>query len=51
MSNLNYRDVYNNIYRRMTSIKWLQKNNISKDLIDSYLKDENFIAILKSMLD
>jgi nicotinic acid mononucleotide adenylyltransferase len=51
MSNLNYSDVYNKIYRRMTSIKWLQKNDISKDLIDSYLKDENFIAILKSMLD
>jgi len=51
MSDLIFSDVYNRIVRKMTGIKWLQKNNINKDFIDDYLKGENFIVILKSMLD
>lgn len=50
MSALNFSDVYNKIHRSMTRMKWLQKNDISKDVIDAYLKSENFTELLKSMI-
>lgn len=50
MTVLNFNNVYNKILRHMTALKWLQKNNISKDLMDDYLKSERFVSALKAMV-
>ncbi len=47
---MDYNDIYSRISRKMTSVKWLQKNNISKELMDNYLRSENFSVLLKAML-
>ncbi|MGE5628856.1 MAG: cytidyltransferase [Solirubrobacterales bacterium] len=48
---MEYNDIQNKIMRRMTSIKWLQKNNISRDMMDSFLKSSNFTFSVKAMLE
>ncbi len=51
MINLSYNEVYNKIIRKIISIKWLQKWNINKHIIDSYIKSKNFTNELKIIIE
>src|SRR5665647_1802445 len=49
MSVLNFNEIYSRVSRKMTAIKWLQKNNVERVLMDNFISSEQFIASLKSM--
>jgi len=49
MNVLNFNEIYSRVSRKMTAIKWLQKNNIEKELMDNFISSEQFAASLKSM--
>ncbi len=50
MSLLNFGEIYSRVFRKMTAVKWLQKNNLERELMDSYISSEQFAASLKAMI-
>ncbi|MHC1721360.1 MAG: cytidyltransferase [Clostridiaceae bacterium] len=48
---VDFGDVYNRISRKMTAVKWLQRNNIDKELMENYISSEYFISAMKSMVN
>ncbi|MBV7274577.1 cytidyltransferase [Clostridium sp. PL3] len=51
MNNLSFIEVYNRIIRKLTSIKWLQKYNIEKKIIDEYVRNKDFSSALKDLIE
>lgn len=50
MSAINFSEIYGKVSRKMTAVKWLQKNNLERELMDSYISSEQFIASLRSII-
>ena len=50
MSALNFSEIYGRVSRKMTAVKWLQKNNVERELMDSFISSEQFIASIRSMV-
>ena len=48
---VNFGDVYNRMSRKMTAVKWLQKNNIDKEMMENFISSEYFISAMKSMVN
>ncbi|AYD40284.1 cytidyltransferase [Clostridium fermenticellae] len=46
-----YDEVYNKLIRKITSIKWLQKHNIDKHVIDKTIRSEKFTDDLRKMCE
>lgn len=51
MNSTLYDEVYNKIVRKVTSVKWLQKYNVNKYLIDKNIKNKKFTVNLKEMCE
>lgn len=50
MSNSQFKNVYNGIYRKLLSTRWLAKWNIDKNFLESKIKDYSFMHELNSIL-
>lgn len=50
MVNAAYTEVYNQIVRKLTSIRWIQKLELNKEIMDKYIKSPHFTDTLKSMI-
>lgn len=48
---MNYKDLYNDLLKELLDYKWLEKENISFDLINDYIKSELFINSIKKVME
>lgn len=48
---MNFQKIYNKLSKKLLNYKWLEKENISFDLIDEHIKSELFKENLKAMLE
>lgn len=49
MSDMNYTEIYNQILRKLTSIRWLQKWGLNKETIEEYIKSTPFTRRLNGI--
>lgn len=47
---VNFENIYARIQRKVLSVKWINKVNLDKIIIDSHIKSDYFVAKLKEMI-
>lgn len=50
MCNMTYTEIYNQILRKLSSVRWLQKWGLNKDIIEKYIKSTSFTTGLNGVV-